>query len=908
MLTSASAQPSGLVTGSVYEVATEVALVGATIYIEDKNTGTVTDQNGHFQLRVPFEKDSVVLIISYVGYETQRIPITVSTCPCNIKLSKTEITAKEVVVTASRIPETILEAPVTILKMNAIAVKETPSENFYSALQGYKGVDVLTNSLLYKTLNTRGFNNNANFRLAQLVDGIDNSLVGLGWPLGNVLGITDLDVEKVEIIPGPASALYGANAFNGLLYTTTKDPFRYQGITAQVKNGVNHLGSDLHDPAFYTDLQLRYAKAFNDKFAFKVNFGYIRGSDWLLTDSSDIYLYVDDSQRGPDNPARDAVNILGDDVAFPELVLDAKGNPVDVSRTGYYVSDLIDNTTYSLKAGAGLEYKLNDRLQLSYAFNFAQATTSYSSISTFNLKDILIYSNKLELSGNQFFLRASSIANDLGETYSATSLAASINRTWKSNNDWFNAFARAYNGSVGGVSPFDLNEARNYADIGRLIPGTEAFNHVADSIRAVHFGSLGALVIDRSSKYSFQGEYDFNPKIKVLELIAGADYRLTRLNSEGTIFIDEPGEPLMVNQYAAYVQAGKKILNDRLKLLASLRYDKADNFKGVWAPRFAAVYHPDNNNYFRASWQSGFRIPDPQLQYMDISFTPTSHRLGGTALVDKPYNSRYNSFTKSSADAFLKAVDADTSGGTYDEIINRYVNLLEASPYDYIEPEKVQTFEAGYRRLLFDKKVYFDVNYFHNSYTGFIFTTVLVQTKSGGPGSAESMLAAAKDIDSGKVENFTTVVNSEEKVTVNGIEVGTSIVLPRGYLLSGNFTWIQSNVEPEKNLPGLRTPEFKSNVSISNPHVFKQLGFMVNWRWTDAVYNWSNVADESSIDNNLPAYSIIDAQVSYRIPKAATSIKAGASNLLNYYHQDYAQGISVGGIYYVSLLYDGIFK
>ena len=166
MLTSASAQPSGLVTGSVYEVATEVALVGATIYIEDKNTGTVTDQNGHFQLRVPFEKDSVVLIISYVGYETQRIPITVSTCPCNIELSKTEITAKEVVVTASRIPETILEAPVTILKMNAIAVKETPSENFYSALQGYKGVDVLTNSLLYKTLNTRGFNNNANFRQA----------------------------------------------------------------------------------------------------------------------------------------------------------------------------------------------------------------------------------------------------------------------------------------------------------------------------------------------------------------------------------------------------------------------------------------------------------------------------------------------------------------------------------------------------------------------------------------------------------------------------------------------------------------------------------------------------------------------------------------------------------------------
>jgi outer membrane receptor for ferrienterochelin and colicin len=106
-------------------------------------------------------------------------------------------------------------------------------------------------------------------------------------------------------------------------------------------------------------------------------------------------------------------------------------------------------------------------------------------------------------------------------------------------------------------------------------------------------------------------------------------------------------------------------------------------------------------------------------------------------------------------------------------------------------------------------------------------------------------------------------------------------------------------------MPGIRTPPFKSNLSISNRNVAKNLGFMINWRWTDAIDNWSNVP---SIDNNLPAYSIIDAQMSYRLPKIATSIKAGASNLLNYYHQDYAQGISVGGIYYVSLLYDGIFK
>lgn len=187
LLASAYAQPSGLVKGIVYEAVTEAALIGASVYIEDKNTGTVTDKDGRFQISISFEKDTVMLVIGFVGYETRRFPVTASSCPCSISLSRSVVTASEVVISASRLPETILESPVTILKMNAMAVKEAPSENFYTALQTFKGVDVLTNSLLYKTLNTRGFNNNANYRLTQLIDGIDNSLVGLGWPFGNVL-------------------------------------------------------------------------------------------------------------------------------------------------------------------------------------------------------------------------------------------------------------------------------------------------------------------------------------------------------------------------------------------------------------------------------------------------------------------------------------------------------------------------------------------------------------------------------------------------------------------------------------------------------------------------------------------------------------------------------------------------
>lgn len=906
----AHSQTTLTVSGNVLDTSRGQALQGASIVLQGKTVGTITDQNGHFQLQVPIVDDTAILSISHVGYETQNIRVTETSGDWEIVMKESHIIAGEFVVSASRISETILEAPVSILKMNSLAVTETPSENFYAALPGLKGIDVLTNSLLYKTINTRGFNNNANFRIVQLIDGIDNSLVGLGWPIGNVLGVTDLDVEKVELIPGPASALYGANAFNGLVNISTKDPFRYQGLSVLVKNGFNHLATDARDPAWYTDLQLRYAKAISKRFAFKVNMGYTKGDDWLLTDSSDIYAFVPDELRGPDNPARDAVNIYGDEVVSKALVTTDAGVPTDVSRTGYQVTDLVDQSTYSFKANTALEYKLNDLLKLSYAFNFASATTSYSSI--YSMKNMLMWSHKLELTGPQYFVRGAYLADDLGDTYSINLLAGAINRSWKSNGSWFSSFASAFNGLVDGVTPKDFFAARAYADIGRLIPGTDAFNDTMDRLLAIPFSSGGALVIDHSSKFYLQGEYDFSKHIKLFDFIAGADYKLTRLNSDGTIFIDEPGEPILTNQFAAYAQASKKMAGDHLKLMASLRYDYADNFKGVWAPRFTAVYHPDDQNFFRASFQSGFRLPEPQLQYMDILLSPVppSRRIGGTAVVDEPYNSRYNSFTQASTKNFTDAVRNYLMNhpGEEQAAIELYDTLLQKSPYDYIQPEKVQTVEAGYRRLFMDERIYVDINYFHNNYSGFIYSTTLVQPDSGNALDPDALYDAAFAVYKGQVKYFTTTVNSLEKVTLDGIEAGASVLLPKGYVLSGNLTWIQSSIEPGMPEPGIRTPPLKSNVSIGNQNFIEHLGFMINWRWTDAISNWSNAPESLSIDNSLPAYNIIDAQVSYRVAASATTIKAGASNLLNFYHQDYAQGISVGGIYYVSLLYDGVFK
>src|SRR6476659_1005329 len=137
-----------------------------------------------------------------------------------------------------------------------------------------------TSSLTYKVPNTRGFNIPNNFRFVQMVDGVDMLSATLGVPLGNAIGPTELDIQSIEITPGAASALYGMNAINGMANLITKSPFTYQGLSIYQNIGINHVDGIDEPLSVLTESAIRYAKAFNNKFAFKLNVGYLQGTDW----------------------------------------------------------------------------------------------------------------------------------------------------------------------------------------------------------------------------------------------------------------------------------------------------------------------------------------------------------------------------------------------------------------------------------------------------------------------------------------------------------------------------------------------------------------------------------------------------------------------------------------------------
>jgi iron complex outermembrane recepter protein len=210
------------ISGTVVDKDTNVPLIGTNIIVKGKVIGTTTDLSGNFDLRVS-SPPPFTLEVSMIGYERQEIQITESEIKgLKIALKEQILLGQEVVVSASRVEESILQSPVTIEKMDILAIQQTASDNYYKSIGNLKGVDVTSSSINFQIINARGFNSTGNTRFVQLTDGMDTQAPALNFPIGNLNGPSELDVESLEFLPGAASALYGPNAFNGVLLVNSK--------------------------------------------------------------------------------------------------------------------------------------------------------------------------------------------------------------------------------------------------------------------------------------------------------------------------------------------------------------------------------------------------------------------------------------------------------------------------------------------------------------------------------------------------------------------------------------------------------------------------------------------------------------------------------------------------------------
>jgi outer membrane receptor protein involved in Fe transport len=900
------------ISGKIMDASSGQGLTGANVWVKGSIIGTTTDNQGQFSLSTNLSFP-LTITVSAVGFERQEVDLTAASTSVTLSLSPQTTLMQEVVISASRVEENIMRSPVSIEKMDIRSIGQTPAANFYDGLQHMKSLDMVTSGLTYKAINTRGFAGTGNSRFLQLVDGVDNQTPGLNFAVGNLFGLSDLDAESVELIPGSASALYGPVAFNGVLMMRSKDPFQFQGLSAMTKVGINHVSDPSADASPVYDVALRYAKAINNRFAFKINASYLTGLDWNATNYTDVDTRTPIGQRGESNPAKNALNIYGDEVA---RALPGIGR---VSRTGYEEKYLADYRVKSLKLNGALHYRINNNLEAIYQYNFGQGTANYTGSSRFSINNFTLQQHRAELRGSQFFVRGYTTIENSHDSYNVRTLGQQINKTWvrdldgntvspdKADDTWFGRYTAAYTGNISSVTPQSHTDARTFADQGRFLPNSSQFEGERDRLAGIYGGQFGAGIFSNSKLYHAEGQYDFSNKLKVINVLVGGNYRLYDMFTDGTLF-DDKNQKITISEYGAFVQASKELLDNKLKLTASGRYDKNENFKGRFTPRASAVFSPTENHNFRASYQTGFRNPTPVDQYIKLFAGPITI-LGGVPNNSKGMNVYENTFTASSVGAFGGAFGADVGAGTPPpQAIEQNKDKLQKSNVAYIKPERIESYEIGYKGLL-GRKLIVDLNYFYSSYTDFILNQVVIQPQSSvlnADGSINSQ--AASDLLSGKSQAYQLFTNAKDKVSVQGSTLGLTYYLPGNFVLSGNATWTEFNLKDANpnNIPAFNTPTYKTNMSVANPNVFRNVGFNVAWHWQDA-FNWVGSFNDLQ-PGRIQAYHMLDAQISYKVPAIKSILKVGASNLTNQYIVQAYGSPAVGGLYYVSITFDELLR
>jgi iron complex outermembrane receptor protein len=894
------------ITGTVIDGKTLEVIPGANVVVKDTKIGTTTDFDGKFELALN-KPLPIVVEVTFIGYQKATIRYEKAGHQ-RISLQADQEMLQEVSVVERRLSEKQKESALTVEALDIMAIKETPSISFYDGLGNLKGVDLTSASIGFKIINTRGFNSTSPVRSLQVIDGVDNQAPGLNFSLGNFLGASELDVMNVDIIAGASSAFYGPNAFNGVISMVTKNPFDFRGLSASVKTGERRLG----------EYAVRWADVVKikgeEKFAYKLNFYFMHADDWVA-DNMDA---SDESRTPRGNPGGyDAVNRYGDEIFFDDGgAVRSRPGLGDFTRRGIEEVYLVDYDTRNMKLGTSLHYRLQKDLELSYGINYGTGTTVYQGDNRFSLKGIQFVQNKIQLEKkNKWFVRAYATNEDAGDSYDAYFTALKMQESYVVDREWGRRYADTWREFIPrmrdhfgdrfpnlGTNPpsaatireimdqliqedpefFRMLHAEQRANMRGLgldppEPGTAAFDSLFTYITTRSFADGGSRLVDRSALYHIMGEYKFDEN-KMGIFTVGANGRQYRPVSDGTIFSDTNNRIITNSEIGGFVGWEKKFYYDRLKTSGTIRIDKNENFDWLSSQALSAVYQLDEINTLRLSFSSAIRNPTLQDQYLYYNV--------GRAILLGNLTGYDSLVTLADADNFLGAAPIERQNYQWD-----YFSV------NAVKPERVQTIEAGYRTTLWNK-LYVDLNYYYNWYQDFIGFIIGLDIDYDPDDPVLGIQGA---------QAYRISANAQDQVTTQGFSAGLNYYFYNNYTLSGNYTWNVLNTQSDDPIiPAFNTPEHKYNLSFSGRELtipflrIKDIGFNITYKWIQGFLFEGSPQFTGFIDS----YNMVDAMISYGLPKHNLSFKLGSSNILNNQVFQVYGGPRVGRLSYFSVLFD----
>lgn len=916
------------ISGLITESETGQPLPGVNIKVVGQSVGTTTDFDGKFSLQVN-QNPPFSIEISLIGYASSTMEISQNNQVVNRSLKESATALDEIVISASRTPERIFESPVTIEKLGAAEIRATASPSFYAGIEGLKGVQINNGGILLKQISTRGFSTVYNEGFLQLVDMMDNSAPGLNFPIGNLLGINELDIKSIELMPGAASALYGANAIKGILFMSSKNPFDSPGVSAYVKTGTTNQDEGGSNP--FTDFGFRMAHVFSDKFAAKASFSMVEATDWHATDYTDI----NNASKSTTAIDYDGINIYGEQssnlntVFLGALILNPATQPfiplvssnpnyfgaTPVVSTGYKEIDLTNYKAKSQKFDAALHYRFSEDVELSFNSKVGTGNTILQATNRNILKGFSVQQHKIELNTKNFNFRSYATLEDTGKTHDASALAARIANAQPGGiaSGWYGTYFQTYLGVIGSqiaavpvigptlaatpgfpvtaiiahqanqLAPFgfpagpnmSINQlpgvdtgiahtmGRAAANQNMLVPGSPEFLNAYNEAIGKPISSGGAAIKDVSKSYSFEGDYNLRDLIDYGDVIVGASFRKFSLDSEGTLFTDYD-QPIRYSEYGMYAQLVKGF--DILKFTGSLRYDKSEFFDGSFTPRVGLLLNLSEDQNIRVSFQTGFRNPSSQDQYIGLDVS------SAVLMGSSPDN----------VERFLMDLlgnDGQTYSVSGNQVFNNSYSLSSVqsgapalASLENVVPEQVNSFEFGYR--LNRQSVSIDLNGYFSKYTNFLAGENVVVPLDGQPSSLGTGLFRIFQVDG----------NTDEVVNTYGMNLGINTrvfdKLKLGFVYEYNKLDFDRASAPDFE-PGFNTPENTLKFSVGIPEIVKQLNISMNVKWHD-----SYLYESTFVDTMIPSNTVLNAQANYSMPQYKSILKIGITNLLG---ADYLQ-------------------
>jgi outer membrane receptor protein involved in Fe transport len=955
---SASAQQSTTVSGNVRNSKSKEAITAVSVTVKGGSAGTFTDDKGNFKFST-IQKLPVTLVFSSVGYANKEVTVRTDNEVVNVDIDASFTLGDEVVVAASRVPERILESPVSIERISSAAIRNTPATNYYDMITNLKGVDVVSASLTFRSVGTRGFNVSGNPRLNQMVDGMDNQAPGLNFSVGSIIGLTELDVDNIELLPGASSALYGSGGMNGTVLINSKNPFKYQGFSFQVKQGIKDVDHYQRGISPYYDWSLRWGLKVSEKFAFKIGAQFVQANDWLANQTDD-YSRTTGSPNGQvipgyreSDPNYDGVNVYGDETTqnlssiatsvfgaagIPAALLTASNgflaaNPTaTIAQYNGFLAAAAGTATANALIGAGVNNILYGSGR-NYYNNQSVSRTGYDEKNvidpiTINVKLTggLYYklSDKTEASLTANWGTGNSVYTG-SDRYSLKDLKMGQYKLEVKSKNWF---LRAYTTHENSGSSFNATiTTRLFNEAWK--PSTSWYPQYMSAYanaRSLGLGNMDAhnaarAFADQGRPTGFIGNTDLFKQVANTPISQGGGLFLDRsrlnvfegqYNMSNDLGIDKNGTDFLIG-----ASTKQYVLNSQGTLFA----DTAGTIKINEVGAYAQLSQKLLNDVLKLTVSGRY---DKNTNFQG-RFTP---RASAVVKLAKDHNLR---FSYQEAYRFPTTqnqwINLTIGGGTrlmggLPQLRDFYhfstnpaytlasvqafgasalagapnAALLQQQQFGEFKPESSKSFEVGYKGLI-AQKLLIDVYAYWATYKDFLSGVTVIQARNPPttPASIFDVLDANKRI------GYSISVNTPGDVKTNGWGASVEYQMRNNFSLSGNLYSDMIGDLPPGFTSYFNTPKYRVNMAFNNTGFGKdnRYGFSVVYRWTNTFFYEGTFGS-----GQVPYTRTVDAMISYKLPSTKSMIKIGGTDIFNKYYRTGFGNPQIGALYYVSYAFN----